>query len=66
MTYAQAVEKIPSPAHWSCSFGNPGEGGFVEYWRDREGRRWTIENGPYDAIRLAWSAIPSPLPHEVA
>jgi len=66
MTYAQAVGQIPAPAHWSSSFGNPGVGGYAEFWRDRNGRRWIVENGPYDAIALSWSCLPSPLPHEVS
>jgi hypothetical protein len=28
-------------------FGNPGDGGFAEYWRDERGDRFIIQNGEF-------------------
>jgi hypothetical protein len=28
-------------------FGNPGDGGFAEYWRDARGDRYIIQNGEF-------------------
>ena len=49
MTLDQATDLLPTDAKWSCSFGNPGEGGFVEYYRTANGTRWIVWNGVYDA-----------------
>jgi hypothetical protein len=49
MTYAQAASKLPADSKWSWSFGNPGEGGYIEYHRAPNGERWEISNGLYDA-----------------
>lgn len=46
-TYATARAGLPGGAVWSSSFGYPGEGGYVEYWRLPTGERWTISNGPW-------------------
>lgn len=54
MAYNEAIEHLPADAEWSCSFGNPGEGGFVEYYRTPSGEKWVIFNGPYDIFRLDW------------
>lgn len=40
-----AYELLPTDAKWSCSFGNPGEGNFTEYFRTPNGDRWVISNG---------------------
>ena len=48
MTYAQAAAKVPAEAQWSCSFGYPGEGGYVEYYRDAAGNRYVVGNGRWD------------------
>jgi len=49
-SYTDAAAALPSNAEWSSSFGNPGEGGYVEYWREPNGGDvWTIGNGAYDA-----------------
>lgn len=48
LTYSDAARKLPADAKWSCSFGNPGCGGYVEYHRTAAGERWKISNGPYD------------------
>jgi hypothetical protein len=50
MTYTEALTSIPDGAEWTSSFGVPGEGGYVEYHRTQSGDRWTISNGPYDAV----------------
>ena len=34
-TYSEAVNAIPEDAKWSCSFGNPGDGGFSAIFRDK-------------------------------
>lgn len=47
MTYAAARKALPKDAEWSSSFGNPGEGGYVEYYHTTSGRKWVISNGPY-------------------
>lgn len=49
-TYAEACDRVPPDAVWSSSFGYPGEGGYAEFWRTPDGQRWTITNGPHDAI----------------
>jgi hypothetical protein len=48
MTYQDAQERIPCAAVWSASFGNPGEGGYNEYW-SLAGEVYVISNGPYYA-----------------
>lgn len=41
MTYNEARDRLPEGAEWQCSFGNPGENGYLEYYRlDRA--RWNI------------------------
>lgn len=47
MTYKQVYESLPADAVWSCSFGYPGEGGFVEYFRQPNGTKWIVSNGSY-------------------
>ena len=47
MTHEQAVRLLPADAKWSASFGNPGEGGYVEYHRRPDGERWQVSNGPW-------------------
>jgi hypothetical protein len=57
MTYTEALTQIPEAAEWSSSFGNPGEGGYVEYHRTQSGERWTISNGDWLAMRpFEWTA----------
>jgi hypothetical protein len=54
-TYAQAAAQLPVEAKWSCSFGNPGEGGFSEHHRTPSGDLWTLSNGPYmDFAPFTW------------
>jgi hypothetical protein len=43
MTYDQAIGTLPPDAKWSCSFGNPGEDGYSEFWRDRDGQRFEVK-----------------------
>lgn len=50
MTQTQAYDTLPAGAKWSSSFGNPGEGGYTEFWRTAEGKRYVVANGKYDAI----------------
>ncbi len=55
-TYTEALTSIPEAAEWSSSFGNPGDGGYVEYHRTQSGKRWAIDNGPHYAQRpFTWS-----------
>jgi hypothetical protein len=56
MTYEQALNTIPSDRKWSSSFGNPGEGGYVEYWRTADGRRFSVSNGSYLETAKLWFA----------
>lgn len=51
MTYTEALTSIPEAAEWTSSFGNPGEGGYVEYHRTQSGDRYTISNGSYEAMQ---------------
>lgn len=53
-TYADARAQLPADVARSSSFGFPGEGGYVEYWRLPNGERWTISNGPHDALPWAF------------
>lgn len=46
-TRYDVLGQLPANAKWSCSFGNPGEGGYVEYHRTPDGERWIVSNGPY-------------------
>ncbi len=43
----EAYNQLPADAKWSSSFGNPGEGGFTEFYRTPNGERWIISNGPW-------------------
>lgn len=49
MTYAEALAKLPEDATISTTFGYPGEGGYSEFHRRPDGRRYEITNGPYYA-----------------
>ena len=48
--YATAAKSLPADAVWSSTFGNPDRGGYCEYWRQPDGTRWTISNGPWHLI----------------
>lgn len=45
--HVEATRMLPDDAVWSSSFGNPGEGGFTEYYRTTNGERWVISNGSW-------------------
>lgn len=49
-TYHEAAEALPAGAKWSSSFGNPGEGGYCEFFRTPEGKRFQITNGTWSEI----------------
>lgn len=51
-TISEALQALPDDAKWSCSFGNPGEGGYTEFHRTPAGERWVVTNGPYDAMQF--------------
>lgn len=54
--FRDARAQLPADAAWSSCFGNPGEGGFVEYFRTPAGERWTLSNGPHDAMApFSWT-----------
>jgi hypothetical protein len=56
-SYEQAINSLGVDTKWSCSFGNPGEGGYVEYRRDQAGKRYAVSNGDYMAQRpFTWTA----------
>lgn len=61
MTYAQAASKLPPDTSWSCSFGNPGEGGYVEYHRDTAGNRYVLANGRWDEFGDVWTFEVAPI-----
>lgn len=42
-----AYDQLPADAKWSCSFGNPGEGRFTEFFRQPDGTKWAITNGSW-------------------
>lgn len=49
-TYQEATALLPADARWSSCFGNPGDGGYCEYFRTKAGERFTISNGDYNAF----------------
>ena len=53
-SYKAARDVLPIDAEWSCMFGNSGNPGFVEYWRQPNGQRWIIENGTTEASVDRW------------
>ena len=55
--YATAAKSLPADAVWSSTFGTPGDGGYCEYWRQPDGTRWVISNGPWYLIEpeFDWS-----------
>jgi hypothetical protein len=54
MTREEAYTELPVDAERSSCFGNPGEAGFVEYFRTPAGERFKITNGAWDAPVLDW------------
>ncbi len=58
MTYGEALAALPHGAAWSASFGYPGEGGYSEYWRTPDGRRFEISNGSYLDDGQTWKMEP--------
>lgn len=59
MTQQDAYRLLPKDAKWSCSFGNPGEGGFTEYHRTPAGDRWIVSNGPHflTPCEFMWNCV---------
>lgn len=57
MTMMEAEDLLPKEARWSCSFGCPGNGGYVEYYRTPAGERWTLWNHPDNASE--WHCEPA-------
>ena len=59
-TYDAASALLPAGAEWSSSFGNPGEGGYTEFWRTGNVRH-KITNGNYEARQpFQWDITPEP------
>lgn len=55
-SYKEAAATLPAGAKWSASFGNPGQGGYSEYFRTAEGKRFAIENGSWSAFEpFVWT-----------
>lgn len=55
-TYAEAAAALPAEAKWTASFGYPGEGGYTEYHRTPEGKRFKISNGSWaEAPPFIWT-----------
>lgn len=49
-------DELPDDARLSATFGNPGEGGYAEYWRTPDGQRFRISNGRYGASQpFTWT-----------
>jgi len=59
-TYNEATAMLPADAKWSCSFGYPGETGYVEYFRDRANNRFVIENGKWSDFEMCWTCKQEP------
>jgi hypothetical protein len=47
MTMTEAYAQLPADAKWSCSFGQPGNGGFEERFRQPNGTLFVISNGQW-------------------
>jgi hypothetical protein len=58
MTKKEAYALLPVDAKWSSSFGNPGEGGYVEYYRTPQGERWSVTNGALLSSQFDWRCEP--------
>ena len=57
-TYEAARRSICGDAVITATFGHPGEGGYSEYRRTVGGARWSISNGPWDAVRpFTWTVM---------
>lgn len=55
-TYGAAAASLPEGAKWSSSFGYPGQGGYSEYHRTPEGKRFQIKNGSYlETAPFTWT-----------
>lgn len=62
MTYQDAITKVPAGAKVTSTFGNPGDGGYAEFHRAPDGRRWQITNGQWDATEpFDWAIREVPL-----
>ena len=48
-TYDEAIKSLPEGAFLNTSFGWPGEGGYTEFHRTPEGKRFMVTNGTYMA-----------------
>lgn len=54
MPHTEALTSIPDRRR---AFGNPGEGGYVEYPRTQIVERWVIRNGSSDVVQpFKWTA----------
>ncbi len=51
MTLSEAEDQIPDDAQWTASFGNAGELGYRAYFRAKDGTRYVLSNGPFDALQ---------------
>ncbi len=58
-TYREAAALLPAGAVWSSSFGYPGEGGYAEYHKMPDGRRWIITNGAWNDPVPDWQCKPA-------
>lgn len=41
-SYHEARIKLPLNAKWSNAFGNPGKGGYTEFWRTIHDQQWPV------------------------
>ena len=56
MTYIEALNLLPADVTCTATFGNPGDGGYSEYWRSKvTGERWSVGNGSHlDTAPFNW------------
>jgi len=50
MSYHEAIKKLPADAKLSSAFGYFSQGNYIEYWRQPDGTRWIVSNGPWHLI----------------
>lgn len=63
MTLEQALAHLPPLSKCTATFGYPGEGGYVEHHEARDGQRYRVTNGPWDARPpFEWTVEKVPAP----
>ena len=55
-SHHDAIMATPAGTRWSCSFGQPGEGGYSEYLHTPDDRCFIVSNGLWDALKpFTWT-----------